>query len=404
MNTTPLGHGHGAALAALLLLSGAGFAPAAQAADIVYEITPLPKLGGLASRGSAIRPNGQVAGFSELEGTTTRHATLWVGDEIVDLGTLDGGEGLSSSVPWPAMNRSGMIAGISQIDELDPLGQQWSCGLGNFLPNTGHICLGFAWDGGQMKRMPTLGGHNSFAAGINNHGQIVGWAETGEPGEHCDPDSGQVLTFHGLIWDPRDDTVVDLPPFPGDEASAAVNINDRGQVVGISGDCDQAVGRFSARRAVMWDDGEVIDLDNLGGVTWHTPVSINQRGVVVGFSNLHDEDLDPGQFNAQAFIWTEKDGIDGLGTLPGGIVSQANSINERDEVVGGSCCSEPADWRAVIWRNGEIIDLNTRISGEFDGHLFFARDIDNRGVITGTAVIPGTDESFGFVATPKRRP
>lgn len=401
----------GTAIVALLLLA-AGVTPQAHADPggpnahghrVVYEVTRLPSLGG-DSRGSAINPRGRVAGFSDLAGVDTRHATLWIDGEITDLGTLDGGEGLSSSVAWPGMNAAGMIAGISQIDELDPLGQEWSCGFGGFLPNTGHRCLGFAWSDGEMKPMPTLGGHNGFAAGINNRGQIVGWAETDEPGEFCAPESTQVLTFHGTLWDPRKDTIEALPPFPGDEASAAVGINDRGQVVGISGDCDQAVGRFSARHAVMWDRGDIIDLGNLGGnESWNTPVSISSRGHVVGFSNVFEDGS--GGFNAQAFIWTNSDdGMQSLGTLDGDFLSQANSINERDEVVGGSCCSDPVNWRAVIWRNGEIIDLNTRISGDFEGHLYFARDIDNRGVITGQARDLDTEEFFGFVAIPKRRP
>jgi probable HAF family extracellular repeat protein len=368
--------------------------------DIVYEVVRLPSLGDN-SRASALNPRGQVAGVSDIPGTNVRHATLWIDGEIIDLGTLDGGDGLSSSVAWPGINARGTISGISQIEELDPLGQAWSCGHGGFLPNTGHRCLGFAWKEGEMKSMPTLGGYNSFAAGLNNRDQVVGWAETDQLGEFCDPASSQLLTFQGVVWDPREDSIEALPPYPGDEASAAVDINDRGQVVGISGDCDQAVGRFSARRAVMWDQGNVIDLGNLGGTSWHTPVSINALGHVAGFSNLPDDGS--GSFNAQAFIWNQHKGMQPLGTLEGDLFSQANSINERNEVVGGSCCSEPFNWRAVIWRGDELVDLNFHIHGDFEGHLYFARDIDNHGVITGDARDLVTGEFFGFVATPKRR-
>ena len=45
----------------------------------------------------------------------------------------------------------------------------------------------------------------------------------------------------------------------------ATAINDRGQVVGISGTCDQAVGRFTAAHAVIWEEGGVRDIGDLGG-------------------------------------------------------------------------------------------------------------------------------------------
>ena len=75
-----------------------------------------------------------------------------------------------------------------------------------------------------------------------------------------------------------------LPPFPGDPDGAAVAINHRGEVAGIYGTCDQAVGRFSAKHAVLWRDGKVTDLGNLGGAAWNTPFAINNDGDMVGFS------------------------------------------------------------------------------------------------------------------------
>lgn len=381
----------GKALALAVFLFTAGTASSEQ---ITYEVTLLPSLDGPVSRGSAINPRGWIAGLSDVEGTGTRRATLWIDGELVDLGTLGDPETTSSSVAWPGLNNRGTIAGISQIDELDPLGQQWSCGRAGFLPDTGQICLGFALIDGTMKPMPTLGGHNSFAAGINNRDQIAGWAETDFKDPTCEPP--QVLGFLGLVWNPRTDEVRTLPPFPGDSASAAVGINDRGQVVGISGDCDQAVGRLSAKRAVLWEkDGTIRDLGNLGGETWHTAVTINERGDVTGFSNLS-----PGTgFSAHGFLWTEEKGIEDLGTLPGDLVSQANSINERRQVVGGSF-SPTVGWRAVIWQDGTATDLNAIVDPDFEHHLFFARDIDDRGRITGDAIDGNSGEFRGFVATP----
>jgi probable HAF family extracellular repeat protein len=39
-------------------------------------------------------------------------------------------------------------------------------------------------------------GHTSYALALNNHGQVVGYAETGE----VDPNSGAPI-IHGFLWE-----------------------------------------------------------------------------------------------------------------------------------------------------------------------------------------------------------
>jgi hypothetical protein len=61
---------------------------------------------------------------------------------------------------------------------LGPLGEAWSSSASYPAPNNvGFINLGFIWEKGQMKGLPTLGGNNGFATGANNVGEAVGWAE-----------------------------------------------------------------------------------------------------------------------------------------------------------------------------------------------------------------------------------
>src|SRR5688500_2474145 len=85
-------------------------------------------------------------------------------------------------------------------------------------------------------------------------------------------------SLRSVLWNPKDGSngkikATELRPFPGDSTSAATAINDNGQVVGISGDCDQAVGRYSARHAVLWEkNGKPTEIPNLGGTSWHTPM------------------------------------------------------------------------------------------------------------------------------------
>jgi probable HAF family extracellular repeat protein len=384
-------------LAPVLLLAAATMPPAQARADQAhsrtrYEVTSLVSLGGTDSAGNSINNRGWIAGYSNKAGDQTRHASLWRHGSIVDLGTLGGP---NSSVAWPVKNNRGVVAGIAETAELNPLGEAWSCSA--FFPGdpTGHICRGFVWESGKMRALPTLGGYNGFATGANQRGQVVGWAENTVHDPTCNPP--QVLQFRAVIWGPRG-RIQELPPLRGDTVSAATAINDRGQMVGISGICDNAIGRFSARHAVLWEKGNVTDLGNLGGVAWHTPMAINDRGDVVGFSNPPgDED---GRFIARASLWTERGGIIDLGTLPGDATSQALGINARRQVVGLSCAASGC--RAFVWERGVIGDLNTLVAPGFTGHLVFANDINDAGVITGQALDQETGESVAFVATPRQ--
>jgi probable HAF family extracellular repeat protein len=342
-----------------------------------YHIVNLPSLGGVVSSGASIDNRGLVSGSSDLTGDQAQHAALWRGDEAVDLGTLGGP---NSGVMWPVKNNSGLIVGIAQTAAIDPLGERWSCSaFFSAATAVGHQCLGFAWRDGTMTALPTLGGTNGFATAANTAGTIVGWAENGVHDSTCV--APQVLQFRAVAWQADDYSPLELPPLAGDTTSAATAINDRGDVVGISGICDRAVGRFSARHAVLWHDGQPTDLGRLGGVAWNTPMAIDQRGDVVGFANVGAG----GGFSAHAFRWTRHGGIEDLGTLPGDTTSQALGVNDRGEVVGTSC---DADFtcRAVVWQNGAIADLNELVERPPGEHLLAANDVNDAGMITGQAL------------------
>lgn len=352
-------------------------------------------LGGTLSRGMAINNQGWVAGWSNQAGDAIRHAALWKDGVITDLKTLGGP---SSTVPWPGLNNNGMIVGISQTAEVDPLDEDWSCEAGGFLPNATNLeCRGFVWENGVMQELPTLGGNHGFATGVNNRGQIVGWAETTVHDPTCT--GVQVLQFRAVMWEPGNGTKQELPPLHGDSTSAATAINDSGQAVGISGDCDQAVGRFSARHAVLWDHGTPAEIPNLGGKTWHTPMDINQRGDVVGFSNPPGPGDPEGEFIAHAFLWTKGSAhAHDIGTLDGDPLSEAFAINTRGQVVGVSF-GGAAGSRAFIYQNGKLENLND-LAHVAPDVLISAQDINDKGQITGRVRDAATGNTLVFVATP----
>src|SRR5262249_58759779 len=123
----------------------------------------------------------------------------------------------------------------------------------------------------------------------------------------------------------------------GDTSSAATAINDRGQVVGISGKCDQAVGRFTAIHAVLWEKGGVTDIGNLGRLSWNTPMALNHGGDIVGFAPVDETDPDNPQLHA--FAKFKGESIQDLGALTGDLFSEALGINASRQVVGISCAN-----------------------------------------------------------------
>src|SRR5437867_6061736 len=349
-----------------------------------YQVSDLPGLGGTSNGGNSINDQTWVAGYARLP-DRNRHAALWRNSLLTDLFTLGGP---NSSVTWNVKNTAGIIVGISQTADPEPLGEAWSSAAFYSTPNNvGYINLGFVWQNNQMRGLlPFLGGDNSFTTGANNFGQAVGWAENGVHDTACV--SPQVLQFRPAVWTLGPDSIQDLPLIAGDSSGAATAINDIGQIVGISGICDQAVGRHTAKHAVLWENGTVTDIyPNPPAPWWNTPTAINQRGDVVGFAG--DPAFVEGDI-IHAFMWTREDGIRQLKPLPNRtpkhVDSEAYGINEARQVVGVSCDADLVDCRAVVWNHGNTpTDLND-FKGSYGPRLESAKDINDNGEITGRAI------------------
>ena len=363
-----------------------------------YRVSNLDSLGGTSSAGNSINDRSWVAGYSKLTGDQVRHAALWRREAhhaILDLGTLSGP---NSSITWNVKDTEGILVGISQTADPEPLGEAWSSAAFYSGPYaTGFINLAFVLEDRQMRALPNFpGGDNGFATGANNLRQVVGWAENDVHDPACV--SPQVLQFHPAVWTlGPPDVITDLPLISGDSSGAATAINDNGQIVGISGICDQAVGRYTAAHAVLWENGGVTDLGNLGALFWNTPTAINQQGDIVGFAGAPD---DPDGNFLQAFIWTVEDGMQPLGFLPGDVHSEAYGINEKRQVVGLSCDAD-GNCRAFIWENGAMQDLNDLKQAGFSATLETAKDINDKGEITGRALDPITGVRTAYLAVPK---
>jgi probable HAF family extracellular repeat protein len=353
--------------------------------------------GGSSSLGNAINDLGWAMGASNLPGNVYQHATVWLPGSAADLGTLGGP---NSAVPFTIRNNTGEVIGVAETAKPQPNNEAWSCDLAFFATITGDTCLGFVWKNGAMTPLSTLGGDNGFAASVNSAGQVVGWAETNVHDSTCA--SPQVLQFKATLWDP-DGQIHALPQFGNDPDSAAVAINQQGQVVGISGICDNAVGAYSAIHAVLWQNGRVFYLGSIGGHGWNTPVSINDNGEVAGFANASG-DIVNGQltFKFHAFLWTKERGMVDLGTLPGDALSEATGINNEGQVVGTSFGANFTHPRAFIYQDGKMTPLNSLIAGNSTLSLAVTGDINDEGEITGQAIDASTGETPAFLAIPEQ--
>ncbi len=356
--------------------------------------------GGTVAAAASTNNVGWIAGDSFESGNATENAFLWVGVPV-PLGTLGGP---NSAVAWPNKNNHGQLAGIAETADMNRFNEAWSCALANFPSITNHVCFGFTWEDGVMTALPPLaGGIDSYAAGINNRGQIAGWAENGVHDPTCNntPPVNQVLQFEAVVWGPHLGEMTQLSPFGSDPDSAATAINDKGQIVGISGLCANAAGATSAEHAVLWENkyATPIDLGNFdGGLAWNTPTAINNRGQVVGFGNQQGSSASA--FNPIGFFWNEHHKIVAIDPIGDDTNSWAWGINERGQAVGQSFNQNTGAARAFLYEDGKATDLNTLIQPDSSLQLELANDINDEGEIVGFATDSTTQATVAFLAVP----
>src|ERR1700747_3386215 len=206
--------------------------------------------------------------------------------KFVDLGTFGGPKsGVNGEPSVQVINNVGTVVGVADTSILTPVAGGFNP-IGN--PDF-FISHAFVWRGGSLKDLGTLpGGDYSFAAAINQFGQITGTSENGQ----IDPASGNP-EFHAVLWE--NDKIHDLGTLGG-TASFATVLNDHSQVIGealnsvpdplsILGLGDGTT--LAQTRAFLWERGKMHDLGTLGGPdSW--AMFVNDRGQVAGTSYTTD--------------------------------------------------------------------------------------------------------------------
>jgi probable HAF family extracellular repeat protein len=305
-----------------------------------YSITDLGTLGGsLLSRALEINDRGKIVGVSSVSGTADLHAFLYERGRMTDL--------------FPGLPTSN----ASDINS-----------RGKIVGTAGGRA--FIYRRGQVTHIGVGAGFSS-ASGINHRGSVVGSFDL--PGL---PISHAFLYKHGQIID-----LTPTLPSTGPLAtfSTALDINDRGVVIGWSG---SSHGVF-APRPFLWRRGTLADLPlTLPGDTFARPNRINDSGDVVGSSHP------PQATQPSHAVLLRHDRLISLG--PGA----ARSINNRGQVVGDG----PGG--AFLYQRGSRIELNSLLPASSGWTLSRAGDINDRGQIVGWGI--HNDAQRAFLLSPSK--
>ena len=273
-----------------------GFGTSRQCVAFLWDfgtMTALPSLGGTNSTFGGINDLGEIAGIAENAHHDTRCPTkaavngtgpLYYDFEAVVWGPSPGQ--VRELPPLPG-DTVGMAFAVNDAGEV--AGASGSC-LNTVLPGFASAPNAVVWEkDGTVHRLPNLGGSapdttilgaGNVAEAINNRGIVAGQATLVDN-----------TTWHPVLW--QDGVISDLGVLPGDLVGAALNLNNRGEVVGAS---VSAPGPSSGNpRAFVWRQGAMTDLNSLvpkdSPLYLLTAFAINDSGEIAGFGATSDGEL-----------------------------------------------------------------------------------------------------------------
>jgi formylglycine-generating enzyme len=366
-------------------------------------ITNLGTLGGQYSSAYGINAHGQVVGWSRTS-SDHDHAFLYDGGRMTDLNSL-----IDSASGWTlyegdAINDSGQIVGagyhdggtraflltptpIPEPSTLALLGSGVVGLLGYFWRRRASrravtalfaAAAVFSWVGSAsaavMYNAVDLGmfsaGYRSCARGINNSGQVVG-----NIGYDAFVYSGGTMTNLGPVCRAQ------MPFYPNSVATA---INDAGQIVGYAQNSDGACCAF------LYRSGTVTSLrapDNVltwaNGINASGQVAIGASTAVPGWSDGYGHSF---IYNSSNATWTN------LGTLPGGMNSEALAINNVGQVVGDADIDGNRTFVPMIYCNGTMVRVDSLPGRSVSTASIadcYACDINDNSQIVGVSALGG---------------
>jgi uncharacterized membrane protein len=314
---------------------GAIDAPAADAKTL-YQFVPIvqPHAGVLYP--GDMNDRGTIVGSIEVEdGVYPGIVIHALGDAVI--------------VRWPGTSSSG-LNGVNDRGD--------SVGTLDFPGVTQHAFVRWA-DGRVVDLHPEGAAGYSVAAHINVHGVIVGAGSLS---------SWSHARARPVVW--RDGVYEELPSLG--KGGAADALNDAGEIVGVVQDASLQ------NHAARWIEGRLDVLPGLGpgGAEAGEPLALNAQGLVVGRCTLADG-------STEACAWTPDGVVHDLGREAGTFSSQARDVNDAGTIVGADFLPQGGS-HAVLFRNGQAMDLNTLLMTPAPSALSWATAIDRAGRIQVT--------------------
>ena len=262
------------------------------------------------------------------------------------------------------------------------------------------ICRGFVWQDGAMRELPTLGGNHSFAAGVNNRAR-----SSAGPRPRCT--TRPAPTRRCSASAPRCGSPSPAARDGSRRASclpfAATRVGGHGdqrpgQAVGISGGCDQAVGRFSALHAVLWDKNGKPDILRISAAPPGTRRWTSTTRATSSASPIRRAGARGRVHRAGLPLALRRADGQGSGDADGQPL-QRGVRDQRAGPGGRRLLRRDGGPRAFLWQNGVLRDLNDLVDIAPDV-LLSAQDINDAGQITGRVRDGTTGQVLIFVATP----
>jgi probable HAF family extracellular repeat protein len=211
---------------------------------------------------------------------------------------------------------------------------------------------------------------SAFGLDINSAGVIAGYTQNGATG---------IRGFRAVGT-----SAVILDAFPGtniDGFTRAVAINASGQIAG------SASNGTSPMHAVLWNSSNAIqDLGTLGGTT-SAAIDINDAGQVIGTSTL------PGDATTHFFLWSAGTGMQDISPVLGTATSIL-AINSSGQIVGTYGVSN-AQSHAFLYTPGSGV----RDLGTLGGASSSPTGLNNLGQVVGSSVTSG-GTTHAFLWTP----
>ncbi len=285
---------------------------------------------------------------------------------------------------------------------------------------------------GSILKVGAIGGNASYAVGINEHGQVIGYGTNASgnalhilyhdgtpsgssqdlglmPGSTSSAgtainDNGDYLGSHysssiyrSFIYGSATATFEDLGSFAANVQTYAFDLNDSRQTVGssYSGSNQHAFLRSAAPNSPLQDLGTLVGPDG----DFSEARQINNAGTIVGTSRA----VIPSGMGMHAFVYTVAGGMQDLGALPGGYLSYANAISENGIIVGESTIDGVNNPPTHAFRLNTIGGAKKDL-GVLGGNFSSATGVNDSGMVIGSSTTSNGSQEVPTLWTPAGTP